>query len=420
MTVRLNQSSGVVAGSESLGGYSGLAVLTKRGVLLRDSLLILILFLATVALFGMTWFLFKSFESHREDLGRRWSQRGRTALRERHADQAADALRIALSYNPDDRTDQLLLAQSLAESGHTDAATNYFLSLRDTQPGDGFVNLQLARLARKRGDARQAINYYRASIFGNWEGDGAQRRREVRLELADYLAQRGQMAAAKVELLIAAGNAPEKEAGLQIDIADRLAGLGDLTDALHFYQVAVAGDPHNPTALEKAGRTAFTLADYSEAARLLGEAAEAARRTDEDEQNVSQLEELAEQARRAPELSLSRDLPAEVRAQHVVAAGGIAEERLRHCMALHPQGTETDTADDGTEANPVLQALKARWADEDRSLNGTALEHDSALEDSITQLIDDTEAQTAKLCGAPTRDDEVLLMLASRAGGGGE
>ena len=61
------------------------------------------------------------------------------------------------------------------------------MNLWVTQPGDGFINLELARLSAKKKDPQNAIKYYRASIYGTWEGDGVVRRREVRLELARYL-----------------------------------------------------------------------------------------------------------------------------------------------------------------------------------------------------------------------------------------
>lgn len=400
--------------------YADAPAATKRSLMVRDGLLLLILCSATVALFGITWFLFKSFESHREDLGKRWSERGRTALQQGRPAEASQALHIALAYEPGDRTDQLLLAQALAESGHIEAATNYFLNLWDVQPGDGFVNLQLARLARKRGEAQPAINYYRASIFGNWEGDGVARRREVRLELADYLAQRGQILAARSELLIAAGNAPEKEGALQIAIADRLQAIGDLPDALHFYQVAVAADPHNEFALERAGRAAYALGDYNEAYRLLGEALAVARRTPGGGNQEASLAALVEDAHRAPQLILSRDLPAEERADHIVTASEIAQKRLKACL-LHfaPTAAGSAPTPDAT-VPPVLSALKSRWADESESLSRRDLERDSVMEDGITQLIDDTEVQTAKLCGAPTGDDALLLMLAARRHGGSQ
>lgn len=405
--------------------YAGTAGVVKRSLLLKDSLLLLMLSSATVALFGVTLFLFKSFESHRQELGQRWSERGRVALQQGHAAAAAEALRNALSYEPDNRADQLLLAQSLADSGHIEAAKNYFLSLWDSQPGDGFVNLQLARLARREGEVQTAITYYRASIFGNWEGDGVARRREVRLELADYLFERGELAAARSELLIAAGNAPEKEGGLQVEIADRLQAIGDVSDALHFYRVAVAADPHDPVPLEKAGRAAYRLGDYNEAYRLLSEALELVRRTPGEAKDDTSLAALAEDAHRAPELSLSRDLPAEERAAHIAAAAEIAQKRLKGCLAQFapeepapPPGTAAALAASLEAPPPVLEALNSRWTTDRSQLTARALERDSALDDSITQLIDDTEAQSQRVCGPGNADDALLLMMAERRRGG--
>lgn len=119
----------------------------RRRLILRDSLTFLSLTLFTLALFTVTLFLFRSFAAHRIDLGQRWSDRGRTALAKGQSEQAIAALRTALSYSPGERSYELLLAQALAAAGHTEEAYNYFSGLWDSAPGDGFINLQLARLA---------------------------------------------------------------------------------------------------------------------------------------------------------------------------------------------------------------------------------------------------------------------------------
>ncbi len=407
---------------------------TRRGIYLRDGFVLVALSLITVALFGMTLFLFRSFEAHRADLGRRWSARGRLALAQGHPDQAATALRTALSYAPDDFDDQLLLAQALAGAGHLEAANNYFLSLWEVHPGDGFLNLQLARLARQRGDAGAAVNYYRASIFGNWEGTGVQRRREVRLELADYLVGRGEVPAAQAELLIAAGNAPEKDLPLHLQIADRLRALGDLPDALRLYKGAVALAPHDPAALGSEGRTEYAMAEYPAASRSLTAAADLARRTHGQEGTAEGLAQLAAQAHRLPELSLGRDLSAGERAQHILLDAGVAQSRLKACtVQLSPPpmaGKGAENAPPVVRAPPptpavlgLLNSLHSRWMAQGRSLNLRALARDSALEDTEAQLIEDTEMELASACGPPTGDDALLLQLARRAqatGGGAE
>ena len=82
------------------------------------------------------------------------------------------ALRTALSYAPGTTSYEQLLAQALGQAGHTEESYSYFMSLWTATPGDGSINLQLARLEAKRGHRPSATNFYRASINGTGEGDG--------------------------------------------------------------------------------------------------------------------------------------------------------------------------------------------------------------------------------------------------------
>lgn len=382
---------------------------TRRGLLLRDTLIFLALCGVTVALFLVTFLLFRSFENHREDLGQRWAARGRTALQQGRPADAVVALRTALTYR-EALPEQLLLAQALAESGHTEEAMNYFLNLRESRPGDGFINVQLARLARRQRDPQQAIDYYRASIFGDWQGDGTLRRREVRLELADYLAQRGNPSAARDELLIAAGNTPET-AATDVLFGDRLAAIGDTSDAFGFYKKSLDEKPHQRDTLAKAGRLAYALGHYDEAYRLLTDAIAQKPENPAEAADEKQWAALAADAHRVPELSLSRELPAATRAEHILLASRIAQKRLQDCTPqppANPSSPSTPVPD-----APVLQALKSRWTATAGQLNLRALERDAALEDNVTQLINDTELQTVQPCGPPQGDNALLLMLAS-------
>ena len=211
--------------------------IAKRRLILRDSLAILSLFLATVLLFFITLLLFRSFTAHRADLAQRWSARGSAALGSHRPAEAIIDFRTALSYAPGTRSYELLLAQALAEARQTDEAYQYYLSLWDTTPGDGFINLQLARLAVQRNETQPAINYYRASVYGTWEGDGALRRVDVRLELARYLIAQKETDAAQTELLIIAGNSPETQ-DLDSTLADLFEQASDPADASIYYERA--------------------------------------------------------------------------------------------------------------------------------------------------------------------------------------
>ncbi|MBN9614267.1 MAG: tetratricopeptide repeat protein [Acidobacteriales bacterium] len=222
--------------------------LARRRLFLRDSLTFLVLALITGTLFLVTLFLFRSFSSHRAELAVRWSGRGRDALNAGKPEQAIVALRTGLSYAPGTRSYELLLAQALETAGRTDAASNYFMNLWMAQPGDGFINLELARLSAKKNDPQNAVKYYRASIYGTWEGDGVVRRREVRLELARYLIAQNEMNAARIELLIAAGNSPG-DPKLNRTLADLLVETGDMADGFTFYNKVLKDDPKDEAAL---------------------------------------------------------------------------------------------------------------------------------------------------------------------------
>jgi predicted Zn-dependent protease len=243
----------------------------KRRLILRDSLTFLSLVLITVVLFLITFFLFRSFASHRLELGQRWSARGQAAINSGHPDQAIVALRTALSYVPGQRSYELLLAQALGDAGHTEESYNYFLGLWETEPGNGFINLRLARLAAKKSDVQTAINYYRASIYGTWEGDGILRRRDVRLELAQYLIAQHELSNARTELLIAGGNAPD-DVPLSLTIGQLLEQANAPHDALNYYRKVLALDPKKHTALESAARLEYDSGHFDEAHRLMEQA----------------------------------------------------------------------------------------------------------------------------------------------------
>jgi tetratricopeptide (TPR) repeat protein len=408
--VAYTKSKGLVHLAEAaydISNPNGVARLTKRSLMLRDSVVFLTLLLITAALYVVTLFLFRSFESHRQDLARDWAARGTAALQQNQPAAALSALRAALSYSPDNRDYQLLLAQALAESGRTEEATNYFLGLWSARPGDGFVNLQLARLARKRKQFQQADNYYRAAIYGDWQGDGALRRRETRIELADYLAQQGNRASARNLLLVAAGNAPDTEP-INLLIADKLISINAPDDALTYYQRAVTDQPNDYAPAAKAGITAYRLGDYETAHTLLTRAEQLAadsKSTPPDPQLVSEATRLNHDAARMLELSLSRELPAVERARHIRLAASVVQERLKSCTARA-------TLPGAPLAFPVLNA---RWNSAESLLDDN-LANNAAAQDSLTQLIYDTELQTASVCGPPASgDDALLLLLAHKA-----
>ena len=370
--------------------------------MLRDSLTLSVLAAATVALYVVTSFLFGSFAAHRAQLAREYAESGRAALSAGQPEQAIAALRVSLSYNPDDSGNRLLFAEALAQAHHTEEATNYFISLRETRPADGFINLQLARLARHKGDARQAIDYYRSSSLGNWDGDGVTARRQVQLELADYLIQRGDLGGARSQILIAASNAPET-ADLDLVFGDRLVKANDPASALGFYRKAAALDPRNFDAPFDAGSIAYRLGKYQDAAVLLSLALKRVPAAERNYPQAVRAAELEDNARRILKLTLSPDLPPRQRVEHLRTAIPIARARFDGCTA--------GLAGEST-LPPSMQALQARWQSNAKLTRNSIPDEDTADQDALARLIIDTEIETAQFCGAPSGDDALLLLLA--------
>jgi tetratricopeptide (TPR) repeat protein len=374
----------------------------RRRLMLRDAATFLGLTLLTAILFVITLFMFRSFTAHRAELAQRWSERGREALNAGRPDQAIVALRTALSYAPDERSYELLLAQALEDAGHLEEAYNYFLGLWETEPGDGLINLRLARLAAERKETQTAVNYYRAAIYGTWEGDGTVRRREVRLELARYLIAHGDDNSARSELLIAGGNNPN-DVGVELSLADLLEQADDPRDALSYYQNVLAQEPKNETALAAAGRMEYESGNFEEAHRLLEEAAKEHEKTAPREDVPAGIETRLENSARILSLSPAGNLSASKRVVQILRARDLAKERFDRCNAQVSGARES--------ASP-LQTLGVRWTSRDASLSRAALAKDPAAQNETMQLIFDTEIQTNQLCGAPTGDDALLLLLA--------
>lgn len=384
--------------STSTKARTSLNSTSQRKFLLRDALVFLVLTSISLVLYAVTFFLFKSFEGHRASLAIYWSDRGKAEMSHGHADQAATSLRNALSYSPYDRNYELLLAESLADSGKTDQALNYFLSLWDTQPGDGFTNLELARLSRTKGLTQQAINYYHASIFGDWPGDGTTRRRNVRLELANYLTSIHDTGEARAELLIATGNA-SNNADINASVGDDFAAIGDAPDALNSYTRALEIEPRNQKALEAAGRLSFQLGNYAQARAFFEKDIQVGI---QDPARSAQVTRLSEEAKRFEELTFSPNLPNHERSEHLLMDEGIAEARFDSCSAQ---------VRDPAPYAPAMLQLQSRWKAL-KHLRLRSLVDDEALQETLSTLINDTEALTSKACGAPSGDDAILLRLA--------
>jgi tetratricopeptide (TPR) repeat protein len=383
----------------------------KRHLVLQDTLALLSVFAVTCVLAVLTWLIFRSYSQHQSDAAARWKRRGEDALRHHNAQAAVYDLRAALGYGQEDPSTEVELADALAQAGRLQEATVYFNTLWEKEPGKGNINLQLARLAARQGQTSAALEHYHEAIYGVWEGDGAIRRRQVRLELVRYLIQQKRFADARGELLIAAGN-DTTTPGL-LEVAGMLAEAHAPSDALQIYREVAGRRPVEPQALEGTGQMAFMLARYRTARTYLDRALNAS----------SPAHPLMDRALTEKNLRIanavmaiypSPELPQRERLRRVVRAYELARQRYLACT----NGTagQNNTPQNGNmqiQNSEQMTALGNRWQNARPRLTVAALMNNAQLEQTTMQLVYDTEQATAQVCGQPTGEDAALLRIAA-------
>ena len=415
----------------------------RRRLIFADSLALITLFAVTALLAISTNYLYQSYASHQVKLADRWLQRGEQAMRDGKPQAAIDALSSALAFDPSQRNTQIKLAQALASAGRIQEATVYFNSLLESQQGSGVINLQLARLAVRQGDESQAIDDYQRAIYGNWEGDGYVRRREVRFEMIKYLIERQQLDRARSELLVASGNAPEDDISVQLEIARLMELAQDPSDALHLYKTILRRHPSLREALEGAGSAAFQLGRYLEAKHYLGHALEGPAVDKEPAAAIAKSRDSLSEATRLLALYPSSGLRPSERIARILTDRKLAMARLAECTQDRTAGPAKDSAQASSPAAknssalqnfasrfsrrpaqsvpnatatpaPVdpLAALTQKWQQLPVKISARDLEKDPELTQAQIQLIYDTELITQQVCGAPGGDDALLLRIA--------
>ena len=415
----------------------------RRRLIFADSLALITLFAVTALLAVLTNYLYQSYASHQVKLADRWLQRGEQAMHDGTPQAAIDALSSALAFDPNQRNTEIKLAEALASAGRIQEATVYFNSLLESQQGSGVINLQLARLAVRQGDESQATDDYQRAIYGNWEGDGYVRRREVRFELIKYLIERQQLDRARSELLVASGNAPEDDISVQLEIGRLMELAQDPGDALHLYKTILHRHPSLREALEGAGSAAFQLGRYLEAKHYLGHALEGPAVDKEPAAAIAKSRDSLSEATRLLALYPSSGLRPSERIARVLTDRKLAMARLAECTQDRAAGPAKDSAQASAPAAknssalqnfasrfsrrpaqsvpnatatpaPVdpLAALTQKWQQLPVKVSARDLEKDPELTQAQIQLIYDTELITQQVCGAPGGDDALLLRIA--------
>jgi tetratricopeptide (TPR) repeat protein len=361
----------------------------------RDHLLLAGLIVVIAAFFSVTTFAARAYHRKEKQFGALWFKRGDDALKRSRPADAVEDFRNALAYSRDNDLYRLRLAQALMADHRPQEARAHLLSLWEKEPGDGTINLELARLAVTWGDTRQAVRYYHAAIYGVWPDEPAQHRLQIRFELSNYLLQRNTIQdtkAAQAELVALAGELPPQDAAAQTRLGTLLLQGTLYNRALAAFRTALTAQPNLLAALEGAAEAAFHMGEYQTARHyLLPIVAE--------KPKDSHFQELLNLSELVIKLDPSqRGLPSRERARRTLHDFQLALARAQKCAS-----PSADLASLLQQADSVKVAQLQRVL----TRNPDAVERTMDL---VFKL-----EKAAAPCGPPGLEDKALQLLAQRA-----
>ncbi len=369
-------------------------------VLNREILLLIVLALGAVGVFVFT----RSMAAKEQQMDARmaaiWYAKAGRQLSSGQVEEAIDSFRKATTDALGDRTYTLALANALVAGSHDAEAEQTLLRLRESDPEDAEINLQLAKLAARRGEVDDAVHYYQNALYGRWAGSGVDERiRQLRIELIHFLLMHQRRNIALSELLILETDLPQSTAA-HLQAAQLFLQAGDAQHALKNYDEAIALDKNNVDALTEAGETAFRLGDYQQADRYLNSALELRA----DAQNTRQLLAVTEMV--LSDDPLEPHLTKGERHRRLLLSFEQARQRLENCLG------QTRDSQGSAELAPLKEqalALEAKL----RSNSPP----DSELTRSGVELVYKIEQAASARCGEAQGLDQALLLIGQKHSG---
>lgn len=371
---------------------------------MRRESIILVCFLLTGVLFGITGIAVTQFHARERALGRQWYARGQAKLSQGDAAGAIPDIRTALFHVPRNPDYQLRLAQALVASGHEDEAHAYLLRLWESNPASGSVNLVLAQWAMTAGDVPKVINYYHNAIDGVWPAGSTVRRRNLRQALCQYLIHNHRHTEALAELMALASETPD-DPQLLTQVGGLFLKVQDYDSALKEYLRSLGLNRRQPAAWAGAGKAAFRMGNYDAARTYL---TRALYENPRDTASAHMLGTADEVLQINP---FDRRVPVRIRRRRAIFAFERALARLRACA--RSRGEKLQSPEPQTD----LQKLYASAMSMKPMMREFLLRHDPDVMDSGMKLVFQIEQASASACGAPKGLDLALMLIGQRTGG---
>jgi tetratricopeptide (TPR) repeat protein len=358
-----------------------------------------ILLLAGLALVAFGVFVFTRQMAAKEQrleakIAAVWFERGMQYMQSGETDKAIQSFRKATADIADNQKYVMALANALAVENHDAEAQQLLLRLREPDPENAEINIQLARLAAKQGDVQEAVHYYQNALYGRWPADQLDRRRKLRIELIRFLLDHQQRDLASSELVILQSRTPPS-APAHMEVARLFAEADDQRNALLEYSEAARLDSHNVEALTGAGETAFEARDYGKAEQYL----RAALDVNPESEKTRQLLELIEAVQN--EDPLAPQLTAVERQNRLRADFERSMARLDRCLSQTPE----------SKASAELKSLKEEALAMEPKLNSKLRPPDSDAVRSGVELVFRMQQAASGYCGKPSVEDQALLLI---------
>ncbi|HXX24481.1 MAG TPA: tetratricopeptide repeat protein [Terriglobia bacterium] len=372
----------------------------------RNELLLLSV-LVLIILFSITTFSVKAYRGKERELAQKWYVSGERELNAGHAEAALGDFRSALVHSRNDPLIELQLARALSAAGHLHEARAYLLGLWESEPGNGTVNLELARLAAGSGSVAEAVQYYHDAIYGQWDASPTDHRRRARLELAEFLLKVGQKAQAQAELIALTADLPPDPA-LETQVATLLMKTGEYEHAAPLFRQALRLRPNYTAALEGAGEASFEMRNYPDARRYLARAKRLGSLSPQSQSLLEIATLIQESNPLAPRLS------GHERASRALRAFAQSMQRLSECAEA--RGVSLDN----NQQQYDLQKVHALASALQPKVRERILAHDPDLLLKATDMAFEIEKVTERACGEPKGADMALLLLSQVQEGGNE
>ncbi|MFY9804662.1 MAG: tetratricopeptide repeat protein [Candidatus Acidiferrales bacterium] len=364
----------------------------------RELVFILCL-LALVLMVVVTAFCSRLYRKQVHTLADGWFAQGERDLQAGNSSAALTDYRNALVYNPYNTRFQFSLAKALAAAGHGDEARAYLLNLLSESPGNGEVNLELARIAAHNNSTADALRFYQGAIYGEWDADPIETRWQVRRELCEFLLDHGLARQATPEVIALEENTPPGDLQRLKIVGQLLLRTQQWTRAQELYRNLLAADHYDEEALTGAAKTAFELGQYSEALQYFN-------RLPRERIGAADIAGPYDMSRRVLAADPFRSgLPAKEKAQRATDALTLAQTRLQNCARDGGQSLlETPPRTDLQILWAQLQRMQMDW-------NQRNLERYPERLDAAMEFVFSVENVAAISCGEPQGDDRALWLL---------